>query len=111
MKQLTNRQTNKYLHLNEPWIRAKKEENREIEQKRVERTIYHSAEAIRIAGILLQPYMPGKAAQLLDMIGVDESRRGFKDAVLGADETYGEGIVPVGITAWDSLFPPLSVED
>jgi methionyl-tRNA synthetase len=110
LKQLTDRQTNKYLQLNEPWAVAKMVRSLET-RKVIPRTIYHSAEAIRITGILLQPYMPGKAAQLLDMIGVDESRRGFKDAVLGADETYGEGIVPVGMTAWDSLFPPLSVED
>ena len=77
---------------------------------RVQRTIFHCAEAIRITGILLQPYMPSKAAQLLDLIGVDESRRAFKDAVLGSDETYGEGIAPLGKDAWDSLFPPLSVE-
>lgn len=61
-------------------------------------------------GILLQPYMPAKSAELLDMLGVDESRRTFADAKLGADFTYGEAKLPVGKTAWDGLFPPLSVE-
>lgn len=79
-------------------------------KQHIANTIYHCAEAIRITGILLQPYMPVKATQLLDMIGVDESRRGFKDAQLGADKTYGEKTVPAGKTAWDSLFPPLPVE-
>jgi methionyl-tRNA synthetase len=97
--------------MNEPWAKAKKVENQEIEQKRIERTIYHSAEAIRISGILLQPYMPSKASQLLDMIGVDNSHRTFKYAQLGADETYGTAKVPLGRAAWDTLFPPLPVED
>lgn len=79
-------------------------------QSRIDCTIYYSAEAIRIVGILLQPYMPTKAAQLLDMIGVEESRRTFEDAKLGADDTYGIPIVPVGRDAWDGLFPPLPVE-
>lgn len=54
--------------------------------------------------------MPAKAAQLLDMLGVDESKRTFADARLGADFSYGAAKLPVGKGAWDSLFPPLSVE-
>jgi methionyl-tRNA synthetase len=81
-----------------------------VDQKRVERTVYHCSEAIRLIGILLQPYMPGKASELLDMIGVDESRRTFGDAFLGIDETYGDAKIPVGKDAWSALFPPLSVE-
>jgi methionyl-tRNA synthetase len=61
-------------------------------------------------GILLQPYMPAKAAQLLDILGVDGSKRTFADAQLGADFSYGAAKLPVGKGAWDSLFPPLSVE-
>lgn len=76
----------------------------------MERTVYHCAESIRIIGILLQPYMPTKASQLLDMIGVDESRRTFDDAMLGNDGTYGEAKISVGKDAWDALFPPLPVE-
>jgi len=54
--------------------------------------------------------MPSKASQLLDMLGVDESRRTFADAKLGADDTYGDAKAPVGRDAWDGLFPPLPVE-
>lgn len=76
----------------------------------IDLTVYHCAEAVRIVGILLQPYMPAKSAQLLDMLGVDEAKRSFVDAKLGADFTYGTAKLPVGKTAWDGLFPPLSVE-
>jgi len=55
--------------------------------------------------------MPTKAAQLLDMLGVDESRRTFEDAQFEADYTYGEPKLSPGKGADDSLFPPLSVEN
>lgn len=76
----------------------------------VDCTIYHCAEATRIVGILLQPYMPGKSAELLDMLGVDASRRTFDDARLGADYDYGVPKVPLGRDSWDALFPPLPVD-
>jgi len=55
--------------------------------------------------------MPSKAAVLLDMMGVDESRRTFEDALIGADDTYGDAKVPIGKGTFDGLFPPLPVED
>jgi methionyl-tRNA synthetase len=76
----------------------------------INQTVFNCAEAIRVVGILLQPYMPGKAAQLLDMLGVNESNRTFAHAKLGADFTYGTARIPLGKCAWDGLFPPLSVE-
>ncbi len=112
-----NSKTNKYLTFNEPWGLAKSlktdlisEGDKKSIQSHIDCTIYHCAEAIRIVGILLQPYMPGKAAQLLDMIGVAEDRRTFDDAKLGADDSYGKAKLPVGRDAWDGLFPPLPVE-
>jgi methionyl-tRNA synthetase len=54
--------------------------------------------------------MPEKAAQLLDMLGVDISRRTFDDAKLGVDDSYGEPMLALGKGAWDALFPPLPVE-
>ncbi|KAH9210318.1 tRNA synthetases class I (M)-domain-containing protein [Leptodontidium sp. 2 PMI_412] len=106
-------ETNRYLQGQQPWALAKNFKN-DMGDKRlrahIDCTVYHCVEAIRIVGILLQPYMPEKAAQLLDMIGVDESRRTFDDAKLGADDAYGTSKVPVGRDAWDGLFPPLPVE-
>jgi methionyl-tRNA synthetase len=77
---------------------------------KIDSTVYHCAEATRMVGILLQPYMPGKAAQLLDMLGVDESKRTFAHVRLRADYEYGLPKTPVGRDAWDGLFPPLPVE-
>ena len=55
--------------------------------------------------------MPEKAAQWLDTIGVDEQKRTMQHAVLGADTEYGKSKIPVGKDVWESLFPPLPVED
>ncbi|KAI9046532.1 hypothetical protein LZ554_009279 [Drepanopeziza brunnea f. sp. 'monogermtubi'] len=105
--------TNTYLQFQQPWDLVKSLGNGLDDgsgEAQIDSTVYHCAEAIRIVGILLQPYMPTKAAQLLDMIGVDVSRRTFSDASFGADDSYGIAIIPPGRCAWDSLFPPLPVE-
>lgn len=58
--------------------------------------VYLSAEAVRIAGILLQPFMPGKMKELLDGLGVRADRRGFEHAVVGGDREYGAVVVKEG---------------
>lgn len=80
----------------------------------MQRIIFHTAEALRISGILLQPYMPTKARQILDMLGVQEGRRGFADAVVGGDLGYGRAIgegVEKGKGKYGTIFPPLGVEE
>jgi methionyl-tRNA synthetase len=79
-------------------------------RNKIDCTIYYCAEATRIVGILLQPYMPAKASQLLDMLGVEESKRTFDNARIGTDYDYGVPKIPVGREAWDALFPPLPVD-
>ncbi len=54
--------------------------------------------------------MPGKAAQLLDMIGVDQEKRTGAFAQYGKDFDYGTPKVDLGKCAHDALFPPLPVE-
>lgn len=76
-------------------------------QEQVDRIIYLCAESLRICGILLQPYMPAKMAQLLDMLGVAEDARMWANASLGADQDYGEPKYEIG-KGTQVLFPPLS---
>lgn len=54
--------------------------------------IYNASESVRIAAILLQPFMPSKAQELLDNLDVEPSKRGFSDAAYQADSTYGENV-------------------
>ena len=72
--------------------------------------IYLAAETMRICGILLQPFMPSKMKQLLDMLGVDDEKRLYVHAKFGTDLDYGNPRCDVGRHADDSLFPPLTSE-
>lgn len=67
-------------------------------------SIYTSAESLRITGILLQPFMPGKAAELLDHLGVAKDKRQLEHATWGGDYDYGVPLVALGK---DGLFPPM----
>lgn len=109
--------TNRFLQFNEPWAVAKAVRAGDLDwataaqfRTKIDCIVYYCAEATRIVGILLQPYMPAKAAQLLDMLGVDKSKRSFEDAKRGADYEYGVPKASVGRDAWDGLFPPLPVD-
>ncbi|TKA81172.1 hypothetical protein B0A49_01885 [Cryomyces minteri] len=87
-------QTNKYLQESSPWLLA------EVEgydsEARVDRIVYLCAESIRICGILLQPCMPDKMGRLMDMLGVDITRRSFEYTQVGSDVHYGVSKVDLG---------------
>ena len=61
-------------------------------------------------GILLQPFMPAKAKELLEVLGVKPNRRFLQDARLQADLDFGTPMRNPGKSAFDGLFPPLAVE-
>jgi methionyl-tRNA synthetase len=73
----------------------------------VDKIVFLGAESLRMIGILMQPYMPGKAKHLLDMLGVHESRRTFEYCKVGSDLDYGEPMVELGTKFKGALFPPL----
>ncbi|KAF9888724.1 methionyl-tRNA synthetase [Aspergillus nanangensis] len=88
----------KYFHAAAPW------EN----QTERQRALYNIVESLRITGILLQPFMPTKSKELLDLLRVDNSdpsKRSFSAAAFGSDLDYGEGVKK------KILFPQLIVED
>lgn len=74
------------------------------------RSIYIVAETLRNVGILLQPFMPEKAEEMLDILGVSPDRRTFEEAGFGKDFTYGQPMRAPGRSAHESLFPPLEVQ-
>jgi methionyl-tRNA synthetase len=77
----------------------------------VDKIIFEAAEALRMIGILLQPYMPNKANMLLDQLGVHRDRRTFKWCKPGVDLEYGEPIIELGSGHKGVLFPPLTSEE
>ncbi|KAI1414590.1 tRNA synthetases class I (M)-domain-containing protein [Hypoxylon sp. FL1857] len=99
-------ETNKFVSDAAPWDRVKEGDTAAAEQ-----IIYHAVESLRFIGILLQPFIPEKAGQLLDRIGVSQGKRTMWYVELHADNSYGTPIVPLGEGAQGSLFPPLPVVD
>ena len=81
---------NRYFAGQEPWALKK------TDPVRMETVLYVTAEVLRRIGILIQPYMPGSAAKLLDLLAVPGTDRSFADL----DKTLISGTelpAPVGI--------------
>lgn len=102
-------QTNRFITYAAPWDLAK---SRDLKDKdRMNESVFLAADSLRVAGILLQPFIPSKASQLLDILGVDKTRRDFAHAKPFADFEYGTPMADPGKGRLDGLFPPLEVED
>lgn len=98
-----------------PWQLSKllsdltKDEDIQLAKAELNMTVFDSAESLRHIGILLQPFMPEKAKEMLDVLGVRESRRSFENLGYGMDSTYGEPLKDPGRSSQDSIFPPFEV--
>ena len=66
-------EANRYFAGQEPWALRK------TDPARMGTVLYTTAETIRRVAILCQPFMPGSAAQLLDLLAVPADRRRFAD--------------------------------
>jgi methionyl-tRNA synthetase len=62
---------NRYIDEQAPWSLRK------TDPPRMATVLYALAEAIRHLGILVQPFMPGSAAKILDQLAVPATERGF----------------------------------
>jgi methionyl-tRNA synthetase len=96
--------------MSQPWKKILSFGPREPGEE-VDRIVFEAAEALRITGILLQPYMPNRASTLLDHLGVRHDRRTFEWCKPGADLDYGEPMVDLGVGYKGTLFPPLPSEE
>ena len=67
------RAANAYVDHQAPWALGKDD------PQRMGSVLYVLAEVIRHLAILVQPFMPGAAARLLDQVGVEEGKRAFTD--------------------------------
>ncbi|KAF2141719.1 uncharacterized protein K452DRAFT_228462 [Aplosporella prunicola CBS 121167] len=103
-------EANRFLQGAAPWTYVDKASASVPERhaRHVDRTVYLCVETLRIVGILLQPYIPSKAAELLDMLGVDEQKRSLEFARPGMDADYGTPKLNIKKTV---LFPPLGIDE
>ena len=75
---------NKYIDETAPWALAKDEANR----ARLESVLYHLCEALRVAGILLNAYLPSTAPKMMEQLGLDASAIDVEKAAYGATEYH-----------------------
>jgi methionyl-tRNA synthetase len=64
-------EANRYFASQEPWVLRKSD------PARMATVLYVTAETLRAIGILTQPFIPGAAAKLLDLLAVPEAERGI----------------------------------
>ncbi|TWG99119.1 methionyl-tRNA synthetase [Mesorhizobium sp. J18] len=64
-------EANRYFAAQEPWALKK------TDPARMETVLYTTAETIRRIGILCQPFIPGSASKLLDLLAVPADKREF----------------------------------
>lgn len=100
--------TNAFLQTTQPWsLTSQTPTPTPTQQLEIDTIIFLAADAIRLSCILLQPVMPDKMAQLADMLGVEEGRRGVGFVGVGKDGGYGVPGVELGRGLVGVLFPPL----
>jgi methionyl-tRNA synthetase len=99
---------NEFLSQTQPWALVKSTDP--AHKGAAETILFLVAEGLRISGILLQPFLPDKASQLLDILGVAPENRTYAHTVVRCDPTYGVPRADPGQFRHDGLFPPL-VED
>ncbi|KAL9025008.1 MAG: hypothetical protein Q9196_006091 [Gyalolechia fulgens] len=111
-------QTNQYMQQASPWTLASPTDQHGrpkpvppiVDLPKLDPIIYLCAESIRICAILLQPVMPGRMKHVLDLMGVREERRMFRDAGIGTDNEFGVPMVEVGKGRTGVVFPQLRSE-
>ncbi|XP_014561553.1 hypothetical protein COCVIDRAFT_33539 [Bipolaris victoriae FI3] len=101
------RGSNAFFQMSKPWGKVLHFGPGEPGEE-VDKIIYLASEALRITGILLQPYMPNKTNTLLDQLGVQPDRRTLEYCKPGADLDYGTPLVELGGMYKGVLFPPLT---
>ena len=94
--------TNKYIDETQPWVLAKDESLK----AELASAMAHLAESLRMAAVMLQPFLPNAPKQIVEQLGLSE------DAL--AWETLGHfGFIPEGIKVVSKgtpIFPRLEVE-
>jgi methionyl-tRNA synthetase len=83
---------NRYFAAQEPWALKK------TDPTRMDTVLHVTAEMLRIIGILVQPYMPGAAARLLNALAIPATKRSFAH--------LGDRLVPgIALPAPSPVFP------
>jgi len=85
-------EADRYFDRQAPWALRK------TDPARMETVLWTTAEAVRRIAIMLQPFVPGSASKLLDLLAVAEDKRSFANA--GDDDALVSGTplpAPAGV--------------
>lgn len=95
--------TNKYIDETEPWVLAKDDSR----SKELDSVLYHLAESLRIAAVLIQPVLIETPSKILIQLGIEENPQDqFKDLSFGQ---YAGGTKVA--SSGEPVFPRLEVDD
>jgi len=89
------RRANTYVEERKPW-----QLNKEGAREKLGATMYHLAEALRILGLLIEPYMPASAEAIRKQLGLPAETRVLQEALQWGGLPKG-----VRIRRGDPLFP------
>jgi methionyl-tRNA synthetase len=95
--------SNRYLELREPWQAAKQPDGEES----VRTTLYTCCEALRIVAIIISPFLPETAAEILSRIGQEGA---LASAQLPASAAWGGIEVGAPTRKGANLFPRIEIE-
>ena len=98
---------NEYIEQSRPWVLAKDPGAR----AKLGQVLYDVAEAVRIAGVLLLPIMPGSAREILRRAGETAEPGSLRLDRDGAWRASGERTVLKGESLWPRLDPAAPVPD
>lgn len=93
--------TNKYIDESMPWLLAKDEENK----NKLDVVLYNLAEAIRIVGILIEPFMPRTSKSIYRQLGLEEGN-------LTSWDSLRWGMLPTGLNVAkeSAMFPRVDLK-
>jgi methionyl-tRNA synthetase len=93
---------NRYIENQAPWALAKSKAPED--KAKLEKILIHCHESLRIASLMLLPFIPATAEKALAYLGVPED---FKKTTLASTALWGKGVKEVKITKGSPLFPRL----
>lgn len=96
---------NRYIDAEAPWTLAKS--GKQEDKDKLEMVLIHCAEALRIASLLLVPYIPKSATEALRLLGDTESLG--KPAPLLNAAAWGKGPTEIPVIKGAPLFPRLEL--
>jgi methionyl-tRNA synthetase len=81
-------QANRYFAAEEPWAKRKSDPTR------MATILYVTAEVLRVVGVFVQPFMPAKMGELLDVLAIPRDARSFDKATAGHRLAVGAALPP-----------------